>query len=543
MHRVNPIIFCNLLFLLLAAHPLYGGWFPWSTPTLLSIGKEDYISEDFKNWWENWREEDMQLPATPDPFVDWLLLFKEAERMRFYESGEYRKKVLTFLKARTLMQLKAEEIDRNIHISDDDLWKQYQKTHAPRYQLNIFFFKEKEVAQAFVDKLGKESVGSEKFTASHGRDDGYFSQRTEWYRPLAIHPGWRPILNELEKGKISQPVAWKNDFVVLRLQDKAEGDKKDFDLARKRLRETVWKDEENRLTVGLLTRLRKQYHIKVDTARLEQLDIDAPDETLSDAPVIYTDNGNISEKIVVAKMRQTKHFRMRNGFKVDMDLQFKNQVVNGIIDQTLTSWEALARKYEQKPPFKAVYEFYCQHRMIKLLEERLFASQTVVDEKEIESYYKENIALFTQPEMIRMAIIEGSEEDLNTLWLEVALGGDFLTLAKQQTGHDVPVRDIPANHLNSKVKEVVDKLTKNEVSQVFKVDGHVSLVQLIERKAAQAMELSKLRKSIKETLHTSKLQTLRQNYLDKLRVEYAVKTNDAVWQNLRKELEPQNGTN
>lgn len=537
MYRVNRIVFCSIMFFFLSTLPLQGGWLPWGPSTLVTIGGEDYTTKDFESWWENWREKDMPLPNQLTPFIDWHLLFKEAERMKLYESPSYRRKVMTFLKARTLMQLKGEEIDRKVKINDDDLWNQYLKTQAPQYKLNIFFFKNENTAQGFVDKFGQETVGSEEFANRHGRPDGYYSQRSEWYRPLAINPGWLPILHELEKGKMSKPVPWRKDFVVLRLEDKVEGTRKDFELVKKQLQKTVWEMKENRLTIELLTKLREKYKVKVNNERVEQLDTETADEDLSDEPLISTSNGNISEKLVVAKMRQLRHFRSRNGFKEDSSLQFKNQVVNGIIDQTLTSWEALARKYEQKPPFEAVYQFYCQHRMIKLLEEKLFAAKATVSQEEIETYYRSNIALFTQPEVVRMAIVEGSEEDLNTLWLEVATGGEFILLAQQRTGQDIPVREIPVNHLNPKVKEVLTKLTTNEVSQVFTVDDHVSLVQLIEHKAAQVMPLAEVKETIRGTLHTAKLESLRRDYLDKLREEYEVESNETVWQDLKKEME------
>lgn len=537
MYRVNTIIFYSIILLFFSALPLQAGWFPWSPSTLVTINGEEYTTEDFKVWWENWQEKDMELPGSPTPFVDWMLLFKEAEKMKLYESPVYRKKVITFLRARTLMQLKSEEIDSKIKISDDDLWDQYQKTHATRYQLNIFFFKNQESAQQFVDKLGNERVSGEEFATKHGRGDNYYSQRTEWYRPLAINPGWIPIIHELDKGEMSQPVPWKGDFIVLRLQDKLEGSREDFSNVKRSLQQAVWKTKENQLTFELVTRLREKYQVEVNTERLKELRVDATEESLSDTPLISTNNGDISEKIVLAKLRQVERFRNRNGFKTDANLQFKNQVVNGIIDQTLTSWEGLARKYEQKPPLKAVYEFYCQHRMIKLLEEQVFFAKATVSQEEIESYYQENIALFTQPEVIRMARVQGSAEALNALWLEVALGNDFVRLAQQSTGQDVPVQDIPINHLDPKIKEVVDNLTVNEVSQVFTLDGHENLVQLIRRKGSQITPLLDVKENIRKTLHTAKVEALRQEYLARLRVEFPVEINDTVWQNLKKELE------
>ncbi len=537
MSRISKIIFISFALLLSAALPLHAGWFPWSSQTLVSIGDEDFSTDDFKSWWENWQEKDMLFPENPSLFVDWLLLFKEAERMKLYESPAYRQKALTFLKARTLMYLKAEEIDNKIQLSDDKLWKKYLKSYAPQYQLNIFFFNKQEIAQAFVDKLEQESLSNEAFATSHGREDGYFSQRNELYRPLAVNPGWLPILHKLEKGKTSPPVPYKADFVVLRLQDIVEGNRDDFEIVKKQVQEAVWKEEENRLTVALLTTLRQQYHVKIDDERLEQLDITTPDYTGTDAPLIFTDRGEISEKVVLAKIHQLQRFRRQNGFKVENNFQFKNQVVNGIIDQTLTSWEGLARNYEQEPPLEAIYKFYCQHRMTRILEERIFAPQAKVTEEEIKAYYQQNLFLYTQPEVIRMAIIEGSEKALNDLWLEVALGEDFMTLARKRTGGDVPIRDIPANHLHPQVKDVVNKLTKNEVSKAFTVDKHISLVQLIDRTPEQTMPLSEVKKEIEQSLYTAKMAALRQDYIAKLRMEYAVKINDTAWQNLKKEME------
>ena len=537
MYRIGITLCFTLLLSISFSLPLQGAWFPWGSQTLVTIDGQEYSSEDIKSWWENWQEKDMTFPETPAPFVDWILLVNEAERMKLYESPEYRKKVLTFLKARTLMYLKGEEIDEKITISDDELWKQYLKSHAPQYQLNIFFFKEQETAQAFVDKLGQAGISNAEFASKHGREDGYYSQRSEWYRPVAINPGWLPILNELEEGKMSPPVPYKHDFVVLRLQDVVEGNKTDFAMMKKQLHEKVWKEKETKLTVDLLTRLREQYHVRIDSERLEQLDIETPDYTGSDEPLILTDQGNISEKIVLAKIRQVQRFRRQNGFMVENNFKFKNQVVNGIIDQTLTSWEALARKYEEKPPLEAIYTFYCQHRMTKALEQRIFIPQAVVTEEEIKAFYESNLALYTRPEIVRMAIVEGTETALNKLWLETALGADFMTIAQKRTGHEIPIRDIPANHLHPDVKAVVDKLSKNEVSKAFTVDNHVSVVQLIDRKGKEVMPLAEVKEEIKKSLFESKLATLRQNYLDKLRDEYTVKIDDTAWQNLRKEME------
>ncbi len=543
MYRINSIILSTFFFFLLLAPPLHAGWFPWSSTALFTIDGEEYSPQDFKDWWQNWQEEGMQFPETPNTYIEWSLLFKEAEKMRLYEDPAYHQKALTFLKARTLMLLKAEEVDLKIKISDEDLWQRYLKDYAPQYQLSIYFFKDETDAQKFIDKLGSLPLDATEFTEKAKSVGGFYTERTEWYRPLTINPGWIPIINELKKGTMSPPTPWKNNFVVLRLQDKLEGNLDDLNSVRDYVFKAIWKDEETRLTIELLKRLREKYKVTINSERLKELDISLPIEEISDEPIITTSNGDISEKIVAVKLKQLHRFRRNNGFQQDTSFQFKNRVVNGIIDQTLTSWEGLARGYEKKPPFEAVYKFYCQHQMVKILEHKLFTTNATVTDEEIKEYYEKNAALFTQPEVIRMVIVEGSTAGLNSLWLEVALGGDFRLLARKATGHDIPVRDLPVDHINPKVKEVLDKLTVDEVSEVFTVDGHVTMVQLIERRPAQIKPLAEVRESIRTQLKAAKFKKLRQEYINKLKEQYTIEIDNSVWQKLKEELEQLNEKN
>ncbi|MCF6188719.1 MAG: hypothetical protein L3J49_14745, partial [Desulfobulbaceae bacterium] len=116
MSQVKSGTLSFFLILLLSVSFVHAGWLPWGNSALVTIDGREYSGDDFRVWWENLREKDMVLPETPDPFVDWVLMFREAERMQLYQDPDYRKKVLTFLKARTLMLLKAEEVDSRISI-------------------------------------------------------------------------------------------------------------------------------------------------------------------------------------------------------------------------------------------------------------------------------------------------------------------------------------------------------------------------------------------------------------------------------------------
>lgn len=530
MYRIKQILICGLFLSLLIPLSVQGAWLWFGPSPLVTIGETDYSGEDFKDWWQQWQEPDIAFPETPDAFIQWFLLFQEAERMQLYQSVEYRKQIHTFLKARSLMLLKAEEVDSKIVITDNILWQQYLKSHAPLYHLDIFFFTTAEAAKRF-----EEKYGTTENTASPGREDGYFSQRSEWYRPLAINPEWLPIIGDLAAGGTSSVIPWKNDFVILQLKEVVQGSREDFAPLKDQLQGEVWKQAEDRLTSELLSRLRQQYHVQVDSDALQSMETTAGAASATRI-IISTDRGNISEEIIAAKIRQLQNFRRKNGFQEQQDQQFRQQVVAGIIDQTLTSWESMARNYQEQEPFATVYRFSCQSRMINLLEAKLFGAGQAVDESAIMEYYQQNIVLFTEPEIIRMVIIEGSQKAMDSLWLDVSLGGDLQSLAQKRTGHQVPVRAVPVNHLNPKVKKVLDGLSDDELSQVFTVNDHVTLVQLIERKAARVIPLAEVQESIRTSLREIQRSTMRQDYLKRLQQKYKITINDAIWQDIKEEL-------
>ncbi|WP_457573205.1 peptidyl-prolyl cis-trans isomerase [Desulfolithobacter sp.] len=535
MTLFRTLLLSLIIFLAALSHG-QAGWF-WEDNTLVTIDGHKYTTEDFRNWWANWREKDQPLPKTLDPFIDWTLLYREAERMKLYEDPTYRKKVLTFLKARTLMMLKAEEVDRKIHISDEAMWQRYQEQYAPMYQLNILFFHTREDAEKVLNRFEGLRADDEQFSILKIGEDGLVSLQTRWYRPVGINSEWLDIIRALKPGAFTEPIQWQKGFVVLRLQNIQEGSKEDFATVKKSIRDALWKEQETVRTRELLKKLREKYKVVIDEKRLAALDIEAPDDSFGDEPIITTDRGSVSEKQFMAQVRRLQRFRQQNGFKQDSDYDFKKQVLSGIIDQTLTTWEGLARGYEKEAPLKEVYTFYCQHRLIKNLEERLFIPEAKVTDEEIEQYYRDHIDEFTQPEIIRMAIVEGTHESLNTLWTEVAMGGTFMDVARERLGHPVPIREIPYNHLEPEVKAVVDKLTNGEISPVFTVKEHVTMLQLVERKPARAMEFDRVRKHIQDKLYQDKIKAAREAFLARLRAQSTIEVNDKVWQKLKDEME------
>jgi hypothetical protein len=528
--------FC-LFLLLAAADPVRGGWLSWNGDILVTIDGSEYTAEDYHAWWKNWREPGMDPPETPGPFIDWMLLLREAEKMRLYEDPGYRRKVLTFLKARTLMLLKAEEVDSKIEITDDELWQRYRENYVPLYQLNILFFDSRENADAFLEEIDDRKLADGELKDLVSREKGLLQIETGWHRKVSVDPGWHDIISGLREGYLSSPVDSRQGVVVLRLQDKKDGDREDFATVRKEIENKLWKERSDQLTRELLKNLREKYNVSINRERISKLDINAPPESFSGEPVVTTSHGTISEQEFMAQLRRTMKYWHPEDSGEEAAEHFKMQVINGIIDQTLTSWEGLARGYEKEPPFEDVYVFYCQHRMIRALEEKIFKPQVKVTPEDVRAHYEAHIERYSRPETVRLVHVEGSHDDMSALWTAVAMGGDLRAVAMERFERTPAIREVPLSHLDPEVRGVVEKLTREELSPVFPVNGHAGLVQLIDRTPAQPQPFATVSGRIHEQLHEERLNKVREEYLQRLRAGSSIEVNEEVWRQINKEME------
>ena len=509
---------------------------PWGPKTLVTINGQAYTTEDFDHWWINWKDKDTPFPDTPDPFIEWHLLAQEAERMELYTSPVYRHKVLTFLKARALMILKGEEVNSKIDVSDEALRKEYYKSYSPIWSLDIFFFKKMETAKDVSGRLasGRLSVQELVERAKKDREIAYQSGKL---RPMSLPKEWKPALMAMEsKGSVSSPIPWGKNFVVLILKETKQGDEEDFERVKNAIKKRVWDREQARLTAELVERLKKKYHVRLDRALFEVLDPKDVPEEFMDKPLVTTDKGDISVKLFLALVKKELDFRKKYHFKGESMQHLKERVLNGMISQTLISWESIERHYEERPPFKWVYRFYCQHRMIRELEKKLFEPQVKVTEEDVKKYYQDHIKEFTRPETVSIAVLEDDKKLAEKIWGDITRGEDFFEAARKYYSRDVPVQKIPFNHLDPKVKEVVQHLAEGEVSPPFEVKGHAVLVKLVERTSATPLPLDHVKKEIEKRLREEIFRSIKKKYVEKLKAMSEIKVNEDVWAQIKKEM-------
>jgi parvulin-like peptidyl-prolyl isomerase len=510
-------------------------WF-WESDTLVTINSESFTKKDFDHWWKNWRAKDTPFPDTPEPFIEWHILAQEAVSMELFREQSYRQKVETFLKARALMLLKNEAIDSKINIGEQDLWNTYREQYVPRRHVQIRYFDLEPAAQR-----ASEGLNAGLMTTADTEDaaEGEKPQRIydEWLRPDAVPEKWREVLEKMGIGQASVSVQMDTGFVVLVLKEERGAEDADFRSVEQRIREKLRKQREAELTADLIDRLRKKYDVKVDNDLFAILDPEKTPVELLDKPLITTSRNTVSVGLFLRQLDKEQKFLTQNRFKkVDMDA-LKNRVLGGIISQTLTSWEAMDRHFENRPPFKWIYRFYCQHRLIRELEKRLIHPKAQVEDSEVEAYYIDHRREFTQPETVSVVVLEDDPRLIDKLWNDIRHGEDFFLVVKKYYSREIPVQRVPLDHLPAAVKQAVGKLSKGEVSVPLQIDGQAMLIRLVDRHSENPIPFGQVTTRISERLSADKFAEARENLLKELRARSKIEVNEKAWKELKKRYE------
>lgn len=526
----------GIFFWMLAASGNVFAW-TWGTEKLVTINDSNFTTDDFKNWWINWKEKDTHFPESPDPFVDWHLLVQEAEKMELYNEPEYRHKIDVFLKARTLLLYKGDKVSSRIKISDKELKDRYEEKFIPRLQLQILYFNDEGAAKKSFTQIKEGNLDVAKFAAdARASDKNSLYYEEKWSRSNQLQQEWRPVVNGLAPGMMSEPFQWSKGFVIIRLKDQKGYDAEDFELLKPMITNEIREIREQELTVELVEQLKKKHQVKINQQVFDALNLDSSNEELLDQILISMDNGSYTVRVFLDLVNKELQFRKQYGFDIEEGDKLKKRLLDGVLAQTLTTRGALDEHYEEKEPLKPLYLFYSQHRLIKELEKRLFRPQVQVSEQDIEKYYQENLDRFSQPEMVSIAVVEDEENLINKMYEEMKRGVDLLEVASRYYSGEVPVQNMQFKYLDPIVQKVIDSLVIGESSSPFVVKGHHTIIKLIKRTPATPMPFDHVHDKVAGLVDNEKFSKVRNEYLAALKEKSVIEINNRAWEKIKKEL-------
>ncbi len=514
----------------------------WDNDSLVTLNGEKFTSQDYRDWWQNWQEENMELPENPDEFINWQLMAQEGARMQLGSEPDYQRKIETFLKVRSLMILKNEEVDSQVKPSKKELWAIYEKEYCPRWNIAVFFFTTEEQAAENGKALREGTTTLEDLQALVAKDGGPLFSETKWLRSPQIKDEWIASIKGQQPGYITPPQAMGKHFIILYFVEEKGPEEEDFAKVKPSIESKVRDQISADLTFKLVQNLKKKYQVTVDEEFLATIGDTPLDLESSEKALIKTSQGDISAGALQAMMAKERQFRKQYNFSPEDTESLKERVVGSMLAQTLISWEAMNRHYEEKEPFAAVYQFYRKHRLNKEVEKRFIRPQAKLDEGEVKAYYEKNHEKYSHPEMISFILAEGEEELVKRMRQDVTQGEDFLAVAGKHFPGGLPVQQVPVSHLDGELKDALLTLNKGEVSMPFSLNRNYAMAKLVNRRPAMPVPFLQVKDEIEKKLADEKFAASRADFLDQLKKKSSIKVNSKTWTKLRKELEQQNET-
>lgn len=508
---------------------------PSKNAILVTVNKQSLTVDDFRHWWENWKDKDTPFPQTPDTFIDWFLETQEAINMELYKEPAYQGKVLTFLKARALMMLKYDEIDSKVKITEKEMKDRYIKEYTPAWKVQVLFLKTDEAAKKMCADLksGKLKMDDVMKQIKPGGDIVY-QERT--VRPKGLPADWLPVIKGLKPGQFTDPLKISTSFAVLKLIEVKEPGKDDYNLYKKGVRKEIWDKDEAELTNALIERLKKKYKIQIHQDIFDAIKMEGAPKEILDKSVISTSRGNVTARLFIEQLKNEYGFRNKNSFQKIPDDDLKKMLLNNMISQTVTSWDSMDQGYEKRPPFKWIYQYYCQHRLITELEGRLIQSKIHITDDDVKKFYDSHPDDFTMPDVVTYIQIEDDKKLIDKIWVGVERGEDFSEIIKTFYSKEFPAQSVPLNHLHAPAKEIVAKLSIGEVSHPFTMDGKSVIIKLLDKKASTLTPFKDVKDNIKSRLEGEKFKDLRDALLKQLKTRSKVSAvNEKLWNSLKRE--------
>ena len=519
----------------------------WGNPELLvELNDTSMNKQDFLDWWEIWKEADTPLPETPDDFIDWMLLFQEADNMQLYDHPVYLKKVSVFLRARSLMLFKQEEIDSKISPpTQEELWPYYIKKYVPRFNLKMVSIETEEASEPLVFALAGGATLDAAAEQAGLLDTPAFMAETGLMRPGRLPGPMLDAVMQKQVGDMGGPVSIDKYTYFFEVLERDDGSDEDFATLRDSLTRQWEKLQVKLLTNELVARLKVKYEVEINEELVAQIGLEPLDPEIASQVALQ-----IAEVQVTASTLQqsiAKDYKLRYRKHKDQGealVRVRKRVIADMLNQTLIGMEAMARHYEEQEPFRKSYRYYCQNNIIKILTQELIAPNVVITEADIEAAYRENINAFTRTGLVEIALVKTKENELAQL-IEGRLlqGEEFNKVVAPIAPLGVKVEKIPLDHLEKPVKEAIAGMRPGQVSRMIPVGDELVFVKLIKRNEGQVKPLEMVRAQVESDLKQQRFQAARAELLAQLRDRSRIKVKEKAWRQVVAQLESEGGKN
>lgn len=503
---------------------------------LITINQRIYTVLDFKNWWNSWKEADTLKPEQPDIFIEWHLMAEQASQMELYQLPTFVRKIDVFLKARTLQLLQREEIDSKIIITDDEIEKIYQEEYLPIFNLAILKFDTRGDALSAFNLWKQKELTVEELIKTSKEINILKNQSFNWLRPGKIPKHWLAALADIGVGQAVVPESINGIHLLLYLNEIKTSDEKPGNI-KSSVRSDLRKEKHGDLTLKLVSALKEKYAVKINEELFQRIKPDIVNDDIADEILVVTNRNEVTVSHFIEQYEKHQNSKSIKDITLEEKLNTMRFVLNSMVANSIISWEALDRHYEEKIPFKLSYEFYVQNRLIKELKEKIFGEISQPTAEEVLRHYRENTNQFSEPGSFEFVLAQGDKKQINDAWVTSLANYSVAEAAKVNDVKEVSTMAVKINELDETLLEITTNLSTEEISRPFSYGGKYALLQLKNQTAGSVIPFEKVKKSILAGLVKERIAEEEKVYVRKLKDGSNIAVNYDIWNKLKRDWE------
>jgi len=410
--------------------------------------------------------------------------------------------------------------------------KRYWNKSNKEVNAGIISVKDKEKAKQIYRRLSKgEDFGEiarkeseDKRTAKKDGDLGWVPYTAR------IEPNIKEVIFSLGKGKISSPFKSGENWVIIKVNDikYKEGARLDKG-EQERIKHTLSRMEERKLSIAFLEHLRKLANIKFNEDVVNTLAKSTDKSGLPDisscgpgSVVLISKAGNITadEFVKIAEQRRRPPFNDPENIK--------NFLTNYIIYEVLLPMEAKRHKIHKNPDAAKDLEQTKMSIVVrKYRQNETDIRLTEPEDADIESYYKDNIKIFQEKARGRVKIIEcKTEKEAKIARERIKKGEDFAKVAREVSTHSSKTRGGNLEWINKGQHKELDQkvfsVRLNKITPPFHISSGWCILLVEDRKMARTKPLDEVRTWIMKEIQERQKKEITRNLIEELRVKIPV---------------------
>jgi len=443
-------------------------------------------------------------------------------------------KMKEFERNSLLEALYIKEIVEKSTPSEKEIKKYYDKLGLEVKASHILVKTEQEAQEIFKQlsegadfaALAKEK-STDRGNKDKGGDLGYFT----WGKMVSP---FQDTAFATKVGAISHPVETRFGWHIIKMEDRRETQRREYEKEKPRIEKMLRDEKTKQLSADYITKIKEKADIHMNPEVMQvvlnkflankQEPEDFTDEERAMTLVTFRGGKWTVDTFLAWTKTIPAMYRPRIKDLDDLDAMIRNVLTGELLENN-------ARKKGLHNSKEVVNKIRLEkdNALKQLFRQRGMPSDTTVTEQEMQAYYQDHIAMYTDPEKVRVREIQvDTEQEAKDILKQLRAGADFAKLAQEKSqrswaakkGGDLGYVD---KRQYPRVSEAAFKLNVGQLGGPIKDGNKYSVIKVLDKKASSPRPLEEIKSNLRAAIMRERREQTSKTWLEEMRQRKNVK--------------------